>query len=192
MLNLQYNWYRYQHGWTIKNRSSHIFNSLRRVKIRKSVQLLLSSFRRQKSFFDVCIQCLFKKFLSSNTYTFKHMHKIYIPQSDNNLTVWWCREILLRCSGFVVMMRRPRNHAWTQSHHLRKALLEVMLLYKHQLLYDTCYIYVCVCVCVIGESSDDFVVNVLDCDIVVRELKLLSCFLTNSFGKGMNPLISFG
>ena len=50
-------------------------------------------------------------------------------------------------------MLRPRNHAWTQSHHLMKALLEAMLLYKHQLLYDTyiyiyIYIYVCVCVCV--------------------------------------------
>ena len=37
-------------------------------------------------------------------------------------------------------MLRPRNHAWTQSHHLMKALLEAMLLYKHQLLYDTYYI----------------------------------------------------
>ena len=38
------------------------------------------------------------------------------------------------------------NDAWTQSHHLMKALLEAILLYKHQLLYDT-YIYICVCVC---------------------------------------------
>ena len=35
------------------------------------------------------------------------------------------------------MMLRPRNHVWTQSHHLMKALLEVMLLFKHQSLYDT-------------------------------------------------------
>ena len=34
------------------------------------------------------------------------------------------------------------NHAWTQSHHLMKSLLEEMLLYKHQLLYDTYYIYI--------------------------------------------------
>ena len=60
-------------------------------------------------------------------------------QSDK---VWWCREILLGCSGLVVMMLQPRNHAWTQSHHLIKALLEVILLYKHQLLYDTSYIYI--------------------------------------------------
>ena len=51
--------------------------------------------------------------------------------------VWWCREILLRRSGLVLMILRPRNHACTQSHHLIKALLEAMLLYKQQLLYDT-------------------------------------------------------
>ena len=55
-------------------------------------------------------------------------------------TIWQsleCREILLGRSGLVVMMLRPRNHAWTQGHHLMKALLEAMPLYKHQLLYDT-------------------------------------------------------
>ena len=36
----------------------------------------------------------------------------------------------------IIMLQR-RNHAWTRSHHLMKALLEAMLLYKHQLLYDT-------------------------------------------------------
>ena len=51
---------------------------------------------------------------------------------------------LLGRSGLVVMMLRPWNHAWTQSHHLMKALLEVMLLYKHQLLYDTYRIYICI------------------------------------------------
>ena len=59
-------------------------------------------------------------------------------QSDK---VWWYREILLGRSGLVVMVLRPRNHAWTQSHHLMKALLEAMLLYKHQLLYDTYSMY---------------------------------------------------
>ena len=37
------------------------------------------------------------------------------------------------------MMLRPQNHAWAQSHPLMKALLEAMLLYKHQLLYDPTY-----------------------------------------------------
>ena len=35
----------------------------------------------------------------------------------------------------MVMMLRPQNHAWTQSHHLMKALVEAMLL-----LYDTHFI----------------------------------------------------
>ena len=61
----------------------------------------------------------------------------WISQSHRATTVWWCREILLGRSGLVVMMLRPRNHAWTQSHHLMKAFLEAMLLYKHQLLYGT-------------------------------------------------------
>ena len=39
------------------------------------------------------------------------------------------------------------SHYWTLSHYLMKVLLEAMLLYKHQLLYDA-YIYVCVCVCI--------------------------------------------
>ena len=55
--------------------------------------------------------------------------------------VWWCPEIVLGHTGLVVMMLRPRNHAWTQSQHLMKALLEAMLLYKHQLLHDI-YIYI--------------------------------------------------
>ena len=60
-------------------------------------------------------------------------------QSDK---VWWCCEILLGHSGLVVMTLQPRNQAWTQSHHLMKALLEAGLLYKYQLLYDTSYIYI--------------------------------------------------
>ena len=51
--------------------------------------------------------------------------------------VWWCPEIFLGRSGLVVMMIWHRNHAWTQSHHLMEAFLEAMLLYKHQLFYDT-------------------------------------------------------
>ena len=31
-------------------------------------------------------------------------------------------------------------YTWTQNNHLMKALLEAILLYKHQLLYDTYYI----------------------------------------------------
>ena len=65
-------------------------------------------------------------------------HLIEWRQSNK---VWWYRELLLGRSGFVVMMLRPRNYVWTQSHHLMKALLEAMLLYKHQSLYDT-YIYI--------------------------------------------------
>ena len=45
--------------------------------------------------------------------------------------VWWYRELLLWYTGFVVMMLRPRNHAWTLSTHLIKALLEPTPLYKH-------------------------------------------------------------
>ena len=32
--------------------------------------------------------------------------------------------------------------AWTQSHHLMRALLEAMLVYKHQSLYEPIYIYI--------------------------------------------------
>ena len=43
-----------------------------------------------------------------------------------------------------------------------------------------------------GESPHDIVVNVLDCDIVVREFKLQSnyyvLFGTSTLKKGMNPL----
>lgn len=49
--------------------------------------------------------------------------------------VWQYREIMLRCFGLVVMVFWPKNHAWTHSHHLRKVLLEVMVLYKQQLLH---------------------------------------------------------
>ncbi len=42
-------------------------------------------------------------------------------------------------------------------------------------------------------STRDVVANLLDCDIVVSEFKLQSCyyihFRTNTLGKGMNPLI---
>ena len=53
-------------------------------------------------------------------------------QSDK---VWWCHEILLGHSGLVVMMLRPGNHAWSQSHHLMKALLEAMLLYDTYIIW---------------------------------------------------------
>ena len=44
---------------------------------------------------------------------------------------WWYCDLLQGYSWLVVMMLQPWNHAWTQSHHLMKALLEAMLLYKH-------------------------------------------------------------
>ena len=46
-------------------------------------------------------------------------------QSDK---VWWCRERVLGRSELVVMMLQPRNHAWIQSHHLLKALLEAIII----------------------------------------------------------------
>ena len=58
-------------------------------------------------------------------------------EGQKSAKVWWCREILLGRSGLVVMILRTRNHTWTQSYHLMKALLETMLWYTNQLLYDT-------------------------------------------------------
>ena len=83
----------------------------------------------------------------------KYMEKIqdkaltasaWIWQSHRVTTIWQSLVVLWDTAGVlwqVVMMLRPRNHAWTQSHHLMKALLEAMLLYEHQLLYDTFYVW---------------------------------------------------
>ena len=83
----------------------------------------------------------------------KYMEKIqdkaltasaWIWQSHRATTIWQSLMVSWDTAGrpgLVVMMLQPRNHAWSQSHHLMKALLEAMLLYKHQLFYDT-YIYI--------------------------------------------------
>ena len=42
----------------------------------------------------------------------------------------------------MVMMLWPRNHAWTQGHHLMKTLLEARLLLWQQFLYIIIYIYI--------------------------------------------------
>ena len=50
------------------------------------------------------------------------------------------------------MMPWPWNHAWTQSHHLMKALFEAMLLYKQQSFYDN-YIFYCTVSSLLPNSS---------------------------------------
>ena len=48
---------------------------------------------------------------------------------------WWYHEVELGSSKLVVRMPWPKNHAWTQSHHLTKPLLEAKLLFKQYSLY---------------------------------------------------------
>ena len=48
---------------------------------------------------------------------------ILFPEWRQTKKAWWYREILLGRSGWVVMMLRPRKHAWNQSLHLMKAPL---------------------------------------------------------------------
>ena len=83
----------------------------------------------------------------------------WIWQSHRVTTIWWCREILLGRSELAVMMLQPRNHALTQSYHLMKALLGAMLLYKHQLLYDTydTYIYIYIYIYTPTELYDTYI-----------------------------------
>ena len=77
----------------------------------------------------------------------KYMEKIqdkaltasaWIWQSHRVTTIWQSLVVSWDTAGVLWVSGNdawaPPNHAWTQSH---KALLEAMLLYKHQLLYDT-------------------------------------------------------
>ena len=66
----------------------------------------------------------------------------WIWQSHRATTIWqslvvsWDTTGALWVSGNDASAPKP---CLNQSHHLMKALLEAMLLYKHQLLYDTYY-----------------------------------------------------
>ena len=77
---------------------------------------------------------------------------VWIWQSYRATTIWPCLVVLWDTAGALWASGNDAsawNHARTQSHHLMKALLEAMLLYKHQLLHDTYYVcmYVFMCIC---------------------------------------------